>query len=191
MESELEKFRRQKRREEYKLQAKGTFSKLWSTLTNSIARAVLPTHTDVVGGGGDRGLSSETETEYNEGNPSQHSSSSNSKSKIRRRRSKTNATEPTKVQVDPKAEKTITFMNYLQLFLQLLVWVFFYIGFLKLGFGAVFFVISGLWFVWTNTRKEGRREGEASAYSVFNPNCEALDGTLKAEDLERQLLFRN
>ena len=28
-----------------------------------------------------------------------------------------------------------------------------------------------------------RRVGEKSAYSVFNPGCEAIHGTLKSEDL--------
>ena len=28
-----------------------------------------------------------------------------------------------------------------------------------------------------------RRAGEKSAYSVFNPGCEAIHGTLKSEDL--------
>lgn len=31
-----------------------------------------------------------------------------------------------------------------------------------------------------------RQPGELSAYSVFNPNCEAITGTFKAEDIDKQ-----
>ena len=32
-----------------------------------------------------------------------------------------------------------------------------------------------------------RKAGEASAYSVFNENCEAIDGTLTAQQFEREI----
>ncbi|KAF4798734.1 SAYSvFN domain-containing protein 1 [Turdus rufiventris] len=35
-----------------------------------------------------------------------------------------------------------------------------------------------------------RRPGELSAYSVFNPGCAAIAGTLTAEQLERELHYR-
>jgi len=63
-------------------------------------------------------------------------------------------------------------------------------GFVQLGFGAIYFIVSSLVLIWRNTKKTPRKVGEPSAYSVFNPNCEAIDGTLKAEHLEKQLLFR-
>lgn len=50
----------------------------------------------------------------------------------------------------------------------------------------VYLVISGLLFIYFNTRTGPKKEGEVSAYSVFNPNCEAIDGTLKAEQFERE-----
>ncbi|TRZ17681.1 hypothetical protein HGM15179_009399 [Zosterops borbonicus] len=34
-----------------------------------------------------------------------------------------------------------------------------------------------------------RRPGELSAYSVFNPGCAAIAGTLTAEQLERELHY--
>ena len=33
-----------------------------------------------------------------------------------------------------------------------------------------------------------RKAGEASAYSVFNENCEAIDGTMTAQHFERDLM---
>ncbi|EJW88880.1 hypothetical protein WUBG_00209 [Wuchereria bancrofti] len=35
-----------------------------------------------------------------------------------------------------------------------------------------------------------RKSGELSAYSIFNPHCERLPGTLTAEHFERDLLKR-
>lgn len=59
--------------------------------------------------------------------------------------------------------------------------------FVVLEFGAVFFAISVFYVMFTNFRKRPRLRGELSAYSVFNPNVEAIDGSLTAQDLERQL----
>lgn len=59
--------------------------------------------------------------------------------------------------------------------------------FVVLEFGAVFFVVSVFYVMFTNFRKRPRVRGELSAYSVFNPNVEAIDGSLTAQDLERQL----
>jgi hypothetical protein len=58
-----------------------------------------------------------------------------------------------------------------------------------LEFGAVYFIISGFVIIWANTRTGPKRRGEASAYSVFNPDCEAIDGTLKPEQFEREIRY--
>uniref|UniRef100_A0A915PYA0 SAYSvFN domain-containing protein n=1 Tax=Setaria digitata TaxID=48799 RepID=A0A915PYA0_9BILA len=60
--------------------------------------------------------------------------------------------------------------------------------FIYIEFGLVFFVFSLLVFLITNLGK--RKPGELSAYSVFNPYCKRLPGTLTAEQLERDLLRR-
>jgi len=78
---------------------------------------------------------------------------------------------------------------YVKLGLKVLFWFLLFMGFVQLGFGAIFFIVSSFVLIWTNLRKTPRKAGEPSAYSVFNPNCEAIDGTLKAEHLEKQLLF--
>lgn len=41
-----------------------------------------------------------------------------------------------------------------------------------------------------NTRVKPKGKKEPSAYSVFNENCEAIDGTFKAEMFEKQLGLR-
>lgn len=69
--------------------------------------------------------------------------------------------------------------------LWLLVWNFF----IELRFGSVFFVVSFLFFIYFTTQSKPRTDGSPSAYSVFNPNCESIDGTLKAEQFESELRY--
>eukprot|EP00920_Eleutheroschizon_duboscqi_P038230 GHVT01091467.1.p1 GENE.GHVT01091467.1~~GHVT01091467.1.p1 ORF type:complete len:170 (-),score=12.58 GHVT01091467.1:230-739(-) len=61
--------------------------------------------------------------------------------------------------------------------------------FIELEFGAVYFCLSLLFVVYTSMKPKSRKEGELSAYSVFNPNCERIDGTLTAEQFETELRF--
>jgi hypothetical protein len=56
-------------------------------------------------------------------------------------------------------------------------------------FGAVFFSVSLLFFICTNLRNRKRKKGELSAYSVFNPRCEPIHGTVDAERLQNELSF--
>lgn len=56
-----------------------------------------------------------------------------------------------------------------------------------LEFGAVFFSISLLIFICTNLRNRKRRKGEMSAYSVFNPGCKPIEGTVNADQLQGQI----
>ena len=39
-------------------------------------------------------------------------------------------------------------------------------------------------------KESPKKDGELSAYSVFNPNCEQLEGTFTAEQFERELLHK-
>lgn len=71
-------------------------------------------------------------------------------------------------------------------FLYFVLWINIYLIFIQLEFGYVYLVLSGLFFIYFNTRTGPKKEGEISAYSVFNPGCEAIEGTLKAEQLERE-----
>ena len=71
-----------------------------------------------------------------------------------------------------------------------LLWITLYVIFLKLQFGLVYLVVSALFGIYLNTRTRSKRPNEISAYSVFNKNCESIDGTLNAEQFERELLYR-
>ncbi|PIO63500.1 hypothetical protein TELCIR_14898 [Teladorsagia circumcincta] len=60
--------------------------------------------------------------------------------------------------------------------------------FIWVEFGLVFFTISILLAICLSLGN--RCEGEMSAYSVFNPNCERLLGQMTAEHFERDVLRR-
>lgn len=53
----------------------------------------------------------------------------------------------------------------------------------------MYIIVSSFCIIWLNTRVGPKKEGEVSAYSVFNPNCEAIDGTLKAEQFEKEIRY--
>ncbi|GMS80553.1 hypothetical protein PENTCL1PPCAC_2728 [Pristionchus entomophagus] len=62
------------------------------------------------------------------------------------------------------------------------------IYFVWIEFGAVFFVFSCLTGICLGLGS--KRQGEVSAYSVFNSNCERLLGSMTAEHFERDMLHR-
>ncbi|CAB3248864.1 unnamed protein product [Arctia plantaginis] len=70
-----------------------------------------------------------------------------------------------------------------------IIWLSLFIYFIKLQFGAVYFGVTVLIGICLNTRTKPKKRGEVSAYSVFNEDCASIDGTLKAEELQRQLLY--
>uniref|UniRef100_A0A914Y6G1 SAYSvFN domain-containing protein n=1 Tax=Panagrolaimus superbus TaxID=310955 RepID=A0A914Y6G1_9BILA len=55
-------------------------------------------------------------------------------------------------------------------------------------FGIVYFMFSAFLMLFLNLGS--RKEGELSAYSVFNPNCERLLGQITAEQFERDMMIR-
>lgn len=59
--------------------------------------------------------------------------------------------------------------------------------FVELEWGAVFVLFSAFGLIFSNFSKSRRKPWERSAYSVFNPGCEAIDGTLNAEQFEREI----
>ncbi|EDV93870.1 GH19568 [Drosophila grimshawi] len=71
----------------------------------------------------------------------------------------------------------------------LLFWVTLYVIAIELKFGVVFLMFSALFGIYFNTRTGPRKPSEISAYSVFNKNCESIDGTLKAEQFEREIRY--
>ncbi|XP_019405169.1 PREDICTED: SAYSvFN domain-containing protein 1 [Crocodylus porosus] len=75
--------------------------------------------------------------------------------------------------------------------LKFLLWLVLLGLFLELELGLPYLVVSSLYWLCAGTRGLGqRRRGEMSAYSVFNPGCQAIQGTLTAEQLERELHYR-
>ncbi|XP_033873692.1 SAYSvFN domain-containing protein 1-like isoform X2 [Acipenser ruthenus] len=76
-------------------------------------------------------------------------------------------------------------------FLKVLLWLVLLGLFVELEFGLAFFVLSLFYWLYEGTRDSSqRRSGEPSAYSVFNPGCQAIQGTLTAEQFEGELGYR-
>lgn len=60
---------------------------------------------------------------------------------------------------------------------------------IELQFGTVFLMFSALFGIYFNTRTKPKGKHEVSAYSVFNENCESINGTLKAEQFEAEIRY--
>lgn len=73
----------------------------------------------------------------------------------------------------------------IQLILKVSLWLVLFILFIKLEFGAVYFVISLLVLIYMNTNV--KKKGKISAYSVFNPNLERIQGTFTPEHVEKSI----
>lgn len=56
-------------------------------------------------------------------------------------------------------------------------------------FGAVFFMLSLFYLMWVGLSDKKRKPDQLSAYSVFNPNFEEIDGTVNAKKLQAELTF--
>ncbi|XP_029983846.1 SAYSvFN domain-containing protein 1 [Sphaeramia orbicularis] len=75
--------------------------------------------------------------------------------------------------------------------LKVLLWLVLLGLFIELEFGFPFFVLSLFYWIYEGLRSPGAREpGELSAYSVFNPDCQPLLGSLTAEQLEGEMGYR-
>ncbi|XP_041831309.1 SAYSvFN domain-containing protein 1 [Melanotaenia boesemani] len=75
--------------------------------------------------------------------------------------------------------------------LKVLLWLILLGLFVELDFGLAFFVISLFYWLYEGLRSPAPRQpGELSAYSVFNPDCQPLLGSLTAEQLEGEMGYR-
>ncbi|KAL2082585.1 hypothetical protein ACEWY4_022403 [Coilia grayii] len=75
--------------------------------------------------------------------------------------------------------------------LKVLLWLVLLGLFSELDFGLPFFLISLFYWLYEGLRAPTeRRPGELSAYSVFNPDCQPILGTLTAEQLEGEMGYR-
>ena len=70
--------------------------------------------------------------------------------------------------------------------MKMLVWLTLLVIFVRLEFAMIYLILSLLYLIWSNLGA-GRRRGQLSAYSVFNPNLEKIQGTFSGEDYDRQL----
>ncbi|XP_060063040.1 SAYSvFN domain-containing protein 1-like [Ylistrum balloti] len=77
----------------------------------------------------------------------------------------------------------------LELCLKCLLWLALWGLFIELQFGAVFILLSALFFLYKSLSDRKRKKNKLSAYSVFNPNFERLDGTFTAEQFEQELRY--
>ncbi|KAL7871393.1 hypothetical protein SRHO_G00063760 [Serrasalmus rhombeus] len=75
--------------------------------------------------------------------------------------------------------------------LKVLLWLVLLGLFSELEFGLPFFLLSLFYWIYEGLRSPtARRPGELSAYSVFNPDCQPILGTLTAEQLEGEMGYR-
>lgn len=75
-----------------------------------------------------------------------------------------------------------------QVIIFFILWAGLWYKFIQLQFGAVYFAVSLLFIMYFSMRTD-RDPNHLSAYSVFNPNCERIDGTFTAEQFEKELRF--
>lgn len=93
------------------------------------------------------------------------------------------------IQEDSAQKSRGAVLNRVIYLLYFFLWATLYVIALEYEFGAVYFVLSALVFICLNTRSGPRLLGEPSAYSVFNPNCEAIEGTLDASQFEKEIRY--
>ncbi|KAL1382305.1 hypothetical protein pipiens_001375 [Culex pipiens pipiens] len=84
-----------------------------------------------------------------------------------------------------------SYLYYVTYLVYFLFWVTLYAIAIELRFGVVFLMLSALVAIYVNTRTGPKAAGEVSAYSVFNEDFKAIDGTLKAEQFEREIGIRH
>lgn len=96
--------------------------------------------------------------------------------------------EPMEDAEAPPKERVLT--SWQKLALRSSVWLALFGAFVYIEFGFLFLLLSLFYLMWASLRGSRRRPWEPSAYSVFNKGCEAIEGTLKAEQFDRELRFR-
>lgn len=92
--------------------------------------------------------------------------------------------------VELESSQPRSWLTYCTWLIYFLIWATLYAIAVELKFGSVYFMFSLLIGICINTRVKPKGKKEVSAYSVFNENCESIDGTFKAEMFEKQLGLR-
>ncbi|XP_076656686.1 SAYSVFN motif domain containing 1 isoform X1 [Halictus rubicundus] len=95
--------------------------------------------------------------------------------------------------VDPETEiqrqSQTTLLRKAVYLLCFLLWAVLYIIAIEVQFGAIYFIASTFIFICVNTGSRPRKPGELSPYSVFNPQCKPIEGTLDASQFEREIRY--
>lgn len=78
-------------------------------------------------------------------------------------------------------------LKIIKLSLKFLLWAILFAIFIRFEFGVVYLVVSLLVIIYLNTGVR-KKKGHLSAYSVFNPNLERIEGTVTAEQLQKNLM---
>jgi hypothetical protein len=73
--------------------------------------------------------------------------------------------------------------------LKMLLWLLLFGFFIEIEFGVVYFILSLFYFIYWTMKGSRRDPKTLSAYSVFNKNCERIEGTLAAEQFDRELRY--
>ncbi len=74
-------------------------------------------------------------------------------------------------------------------FYYIIAWIILLIISNKFKLAFLYLIGTGLYLIFTNLGT--RKEGEISAYSVFNKNCEKILGTFDSNQIEREVANRN
>jgi hypothetical protein len=92
--------------------------------------------------------------------------------------------------VENQPQQNRSWLTYCTWLIYFLIWITLYAIAIEMSFGSVYFMLSLLLGICFNTRVKPKGKKEVSAYSVFNENCQSIDGTFKAEMFEKQLGIR-
>lgn len=89
----------------------------------------------------------------------------------------------------PEGRSSSDFLKYALSVVVTLFWITLYVIAIRLQFGTVYLMFSTLIGIYFNTRTAPKKKNEISAYSVFNRNCKSINGTLKAEQFDREIRY--
>jgi hypothetical protein len=98
----------------------------------------------------------------------------NNSVKLRKKNDATNKIVLNEIETDLKEQEPLKYY-IIKLILKILLWTTLFAIFIKLEFGIPYFIISLLIIIFLNTNV-GRKNSKISAYSVFNPNLERIQG---------------
>ncbi|XP_011405610.1 PREDICTED: SAYSvFN domain-containing protein 1-like [Amphimedon queenslandica] len=110
----------------------------------------------------------------------------------RTKKTETNSPIPSPAAPETQQAQTKTSSSsnsWLVVGLKTLLWLLLLGFFIEIEFGVAFFISSLFYWMYSFLRGSKRDPKELSAYSVFNKNCERIDGTLAAEQFDQELRY--